>query len=210
MRASIVGEDNVTQEIIRRLITLYAPCWDTLHPLPARGSQATQKDKIEAYNKLAHTIPVILLTDLDAAQCAPRKREEILSPIAHKQPKFLINVAVEEAETWLMADKENFISYFGVQDKIPEATLCRMFGRNERREILFRYKPSLYMMKEIIPTSNKPAVIAQLHPKNGAKKGPEYNTAMLPFISQVWNPENARKRSYSLNRMIVRIQNIPK
>ena len=210
MEIIIVGEDEVTKAIIRKLITLYASHWDSLRSLPARGNQAINPDKIEAYNKLAEKTPVVLLTDLDDARCAPCMRKKILTPIVAKHPRFIINIAVEEAETWLMADKENFISYFGVKDMIPEVRLCKMYGKNARREILFDYKPSLYMMKEVIPTSGKSAFVAQLKPKEGAKKGPEYNTAMLPFILNVWNPENARKRSYSLDRMITRLQNIPK
>lgn len=209
MRAIVVGEDDVTKEIIKKLIVSYAPHLDTLQTLPARGSQAIKHENIKAYNILAEKTPVILLTDLDNGQCAPQMQRNILQSIV-KHPMFIFNIAVEEAETWLMADKENFLSYFGVEDKIPHATYHKMRGDNARMEILFEYKPSLYMMREIIPTSSKSAVIAQLKPKNGAKKGPEYNTAMIPFITNKWNPENARSQSYSLERMIVRLQSIPK
>jgi hypothetical protein len=137
------------------------------------------------------------------------KKQEILHGI-EQNPLFIINVAVEEAEAWLMADKNNFISYFCVEDKIPNAQMCRMHGRNERIETIYEYeyKPSLYMMREIISTSTKLEVQKQLTPKEGAKKGPEYNTAMTPFIQEVWNPENARLNSYSLDKMIYHLQSI--
>ncbi|UEA87297.1 hypothetical protein LK406_00490 [Alistipes senegalensis] len=63
-------------------------------------------------------------------------------------------------------------------------------------------------MREIISTSTKLEVQKQLTPKEGAKKGPEYNTAMTPFIQEVWNPENARLNSYSLDKMIHHLQSI--
>lgn len=212
MNAAIVGEDQVTREIIKKLISIYAPHLTQLNEIPvneipARGSQALNAVNVERYNKLALSIPVILLTDLDDTLCAPMKKQEILHGI-EQNPLFIINVAVEEAETWLMADKNNFISYFCVEDKIPNAQMCRMHGKNERIETIYEYKPSLYMMREIISTSTKLAIKKQLTPKEGAKKGPEYNTAMTPFIQEVWNPENARLNSYSLDKMIHHLQSI--
>lgn len=189
------------------MISIYAPHLTQLNEIPARGSQALNAVNVERYNKLALSIPVILLTDLDDTLCAPMKKQEILHGI-EQNPLFIINVAVEEAETWLMADKNNFISYFCVEDKIPNAQMCRMHGKNERIETIYEYKPSLYMMREIISTSTKLAIKKQLTPKEGAKKGPEYNTAMTPFIQEVWNPENARLNSYSLDKMIHHLQSI--
>lgn len=209
MNAAIVGEDQVTREIIKKLISIYAPHLTQLSEIPARGSQALHAVNVERYNRLALSIPVILLTDLDDTLCAPTKKHEILHGIV-QNPLFIINVAVEEAETWLMADKHNFISYFCVEDNIPNAQMCRMHGRNERIETIYEYKPSLYMMREIISTSTKLVIQKQLTPKEGAKKGPEYNIAMTPFIQEVWNPENARINSYSLNKMIVHLREIPR
>jgi hypothetical protein len=41
---------------------------------------------------------------------------------------------------------------------------------------------------------------------DGRCKGKEYNPAIVKFIEEKWNPESARKASYSLNGMIARIQ----
>ena len=45
-------------------------------------------------------------------------------------------------------------------------------------------------------------------PKDKNSKGKEYNTAVVPFIQDVWNPEVARAASDSLNRMIIRLGKI--
>ncbi len=156
MNAAIVGEDSVTKEIIKKQISIYAAHLTLLNEIPARGSQALNPDNIVKYNNLALSTPVILLTDLDDSQCAPVKKQQILHGIK-QNPMFIINIAVEEAETWLMADKDNFISYFCVEDKIPNALPHKMYGKKERVETLYTYKPSLYMMREIIPTSTKPS-----------------------------------------------------
>lgn len=39
-------------------------------------------------------------------------------------------------------------------------------------------------------------------------KDREYNSALLPYIRTMWNAENARKNSYSLDRTILRIQSL--
>ena len=81
MNAAIVGEDQVTREIIKKLISIYAPHLTQLNEIPARGSQALNAVNVERYNKLALSIPVILLTDLDDTLCAPMKKQEILHGI---------------------------------------------------------------------------------------------------------------------------------
>lgn len=43
---------------------------------------------------------------------------------------------------------------------------------------------------------------------DGAKKGPEYNIAILPFIREKWDIENACLHSDSLQRMVSRIRNL--
>ena len=62
MNAAIVGEDQVTREIIKKLISIYAPHLTQLNEIPARGSQALNAVNVERYNKLALSIPVILGT----------------------------------------------------------------------------------------------------------------------------------------------------
>ena len=51
MNAAIIGEDQVTREIIKRLISIYAPHLTQLNEIPARGSQALNADNIVKYNR---------------------------------------------------------------------------------------------------------------------------------------------------------------
>jgi len=45
-----------------------------------------------------------------------------------------------------------------------------------------------------------------LTPVRGAKKGPAYNSAILPFIKAYWDVENAALNSESLTRTIDRLK----
>ena len=47
MNAAIVGEDQVTREIIKKLISIYAPHLTQLNEIPARGSQALNAVNVE-------------------------------------------------------------------------------------------------------------------------------------------------------------------
>jgi len=62
----------------------------------------------------------------------------------------------------------------------------------------------------LIKKSKNSEYIQQLTPKKNASKGPEYNSCMLPFIQNAWNIDNARQNSDSLNRMILRIEELEK
>ena len=71
----IVGEDPVTIEIIRRIVKYYAPNLCIKGYLPARGSEI--KNKMENFNNFSLVYPVILLSDMDTADCAPLAESDL-------------------------------------------------------------------------------------------------------------------------------------
>ena len=71
----IVGEDDVTRHVIYRILSYCgAGRFTVLMELPARGGEI--KNKIPNFNQLAMKFPVILLTDLDADNCAPELKPD--------------------------------------------------------------------------------------------------------------------------------------
>ena len=72
----IVGEDDVTRHVIYRILSYCgAGRFTVLMELPARGGEI--KNKIPNFNQLAMKFPVILLTDLDADNCAPELKRKL-------------------------------------------------------------------------------------------------------------------------------------
>lgn len=208
MEVYIVCEDRVTELIIRRLLALYIPNVNVLSRLPARGGQLKNKQKIESFNNLAVFNPVIFLIDLDASDCAPQLKNELLRGVV-KNDKLIFNIAVDEAEAWLMADRDGFASYFGINvDDIPLSTMKRYNGPRMIEEMEFVEKPSLFLTHQLALGSSKKQVIEQLGSNGDACKGKEYNYAIEPFISEKWNVEEAMKNSDSLRRMIRRLQRL--
>lgn len=202
MNVYIVGEDAVSKEVIKRVLSYCSEKIRIISELPARGGQVEALAK--KFNNLSKNAPVILLLDSDN-DCPPAKLNSIVSNFK-KESNFIINIAYDEVESWLMADMDNFSSYFGVPENvIPLPSVISRKDEN-RKEIIFPLKPSLFMMMEIIPKSTNFEIRRRLTPVKGSKKGPEYNSTMIPFISEMWNVDNAAQNSDSLIKMIKRIQ----
>lgn len=202
MDVYIVGEDTVSKEVIKRVLSYCSEDIRIISELPARGGQV--ETLAIKFNNLAKRAPVILLLDSDN-DCPPAKLNNIVSSFK-KEGNFIINIAYDEVESWLMADIENFSRYFGVPENV--IPLPKGISRKDknRKEIIFPLKPSLFMMMEIIPKSTDFEIRRRLTPVKGSKKGPEYNSTMIPFISKIWNVDSATQNSDSLMKMIKRIQ----
>jgi len=200
VKVQISAEDEVTMAIVERLVKTYRPDFQIGEKRPIRGSQLQQYAPI--FNR-AET-PMIMLTDLDLCPCPPQLikdwfKDDVLNP------NLVFRVAVAEAETWLMADREGLSRWLGIQpDFIPKSKVID--SKKQIDELTFSYKPSLFLMMELASKSPKTDLKNALIPLKGAKKGPGYNGVMLPFIKSIWDPEEASKNSYSLRKAILRIK----
>lgn len=203
-----VGEDPVTRAIIRRLIKEYAPHLEILHEEPVRGSQL--KGMIAKFNKLAMTSPVVLLEDLDTEDCAPEARRNLLRGLIQSDD-FIVNIAVDEAEAWLYADSKGLSQYLKVPlSEISSPEPQMMGGPHARMEVNTPIKASMHLTKVLINSTSDEELLKMIKSPDGRCKGKEYNTAIVKFVDEVWNPEAARVVSYSLDGMIRRIQALDK
>ena len=201
MEVDIVGEDQVTQAVIERLLNDYRPDLIIGRRLPVRGGKI--KSEAPKYNLLV--MPLILLTDLDTYPCPPSLISDWFNG-AKLNDRFLFRVADDEAEAWLMADKSGFAKWAGIKEtNLPDPRIIDR--RKNIVEMVFPYKSSLFLMKTIEQFSTKETIRDFLTPLPGASKGPGYNSTVIPFIKEKWNVENARLNSYSLNKMVLRLIN---
>lgn len=199
MIIDIVGEDPVTRSIIERLLADYRKDLIIGKSLPARGGQI--KSFAPKYNLLG--TPIFLLTDLDEHHCPPSLINDWFGDKKINN-QYLFRIAQEEAETWLMADREGFSNWLDVDIKlIPEPKIIDK--KKNIREIICPTKPSLYMMLNIASKSSQNELKENLTPKKGAGKGPLYNATLIPFIKDKWNINNAINNSYSLEKAVKRL-----
>ncbi|MFA5815989.1 MAG: hypothetical protein WC865_10255 [Bacteroidales bacterium] len=199
MKIDIVGEDDVTRAIIERLIEEYRPDLIIDKVLPARGGHI--KPLAVKYNLV--NSPIMLLTDLDTYDCPPSLIHDWFGP-SILNPKYLFRIAYGEGESWLMADRVGFSAWIHSDiHLIPPTTIIDK--RRNIFEIVFPYKPSLYLMREIASASRNIEMRTNFSPRTGAKRGPLYNSTLLPFIRSTWNIVNAARNSTSLSKTIQRL-----
>ena len=200
----IVGEDPVTRQVIKKLLQETCPDgFSILREDPLRGSEV--KKLTPNYNALAASVPVILLADLDNNNCPPAEQAAWLNN-QPKHPNFMFRFAVDEAESWLLADRNGLADYLGIDaTKIPEPSALRP-REPHNFEIRPRYKTSLFLMRELAAISPKTELKRQLTPLDNTSKSSEYNLALLPFIDRYWNVKDALVNSYSLKKMVLRLQ----
>lgn len=202
----IVGEDSVTLAIIERLLSTYAPALKIIQTLPARGSEI--KNKIANFNRLSQSNPVLLLTDLDTEDCAPALKDKLLKGI-EQHPDFIQNIAVDEAEAWLMADRNNFATFLGINiADVPRSILQKQGGRKALSEMDIPVKASYYLTHILAPQSSRKEIREQIATTGKCCKGKEYNSALLPFIRKQWDVAAAMTNSDSLKRMVNRIKRL--
>lgn len=200
----VVGEDPVTLEIIYRILSVYGPNLQVIQPLPARGSEI--KNKIGSFNLLSQSNPVILLTDLDTDDCAPILKKKLLGEM-EQNTNFIFNIAVDEAEAWLMADRENFSSFLGVEiADMPISGPQKQGGRKALPEMHISLKASYYLTHILAPKSSKAEIHEQIAAVGRSCKGKEYNSTLQPFIQKQWDISAAMANSDSLKRMVDRIK----
>ena len=122
---------------------------------------------------------------------------------------FILNIAVDEAEAWLIADTNGFADYFGIPlAELPESGLTKMNGHKDVMEMPFSCKSSWLFTHSYITKSAKRELRLQIEAQGTACKGREYNQAVVPFIKNYWNIEAAMANSNSLERMVSRLRSL--
>ena len=188
---NIAVEDALTESLLLKVLS-GLPNPYAIRTIYNRGGNGYLRQNVNGFNLAARGTPFLIGTDLDTYECPPRLIDDwLLQPKHHN---LLLRVAVREAETWVLADKENFASFLGIRpamirddvESIQDAKgeLIRLASRSRRRTL----------REDICPPS-----------RSTRRVGPNYNARLASFVQQLWNPERARQRAISLSRTIDRL-----
>lgn len=198
------GEDTVTKLIAKRLV-MYAAELDgytdiELEDVNPRDHGTKALDNLHLMIRLSRTTPVICVFDSDG-DCVLGILKKY-APDGWKGSSLAVNIAIDEGETWLMADSKNFALYFGLKrSHIPIIQKNSLELANS-----IPYKTSLYFLRELVPLSAKPKVKESLSCQRPGKKPPTYNLLWPNYIEKHWNIEEAAKYSDSLRRALQRVR----
>jgi hypothetical protein len=191
----VATEDELSEAVALRLV---APLLNgDLSKVRTLGRQGNGylKRSIRKFCETAQRLPVLLLTDLDAAECPATLLSAWLGDL--KSPRDLVfRVVVREIETRLLADRSGMASFLGIAPAKTEAQPERI--KDPKRYLLQLAKKAHRDVRE------------DLVPAEGirAAQGFGYNRRLRGFVETLWSADRASEASASLKRARTRIDEI--
>lgn len=188
----VVGEDMLCCTLAERLVAATLMGWQlACDPIDKKGITNLVPD-LKRYVQFAEGgRPVLCLADTDR-RCAKKLVHDWL-PLTVPQA-FMLRLAVEEAESWVLADRYGFSEAFQVPiSKVPHAPdeegdpkqlVLNLAARSKNRR--FR--------EEVVSSGNP------------RKRGSGYNLHLCSFVRSNWDVFRARQSSPSLDRALCRLE----
>ena len=182
----IAVEDALSEAVLRAMFEQSSRIFAVGNCLGREGS-GYLKNNMRKFNKAARGIPFFVLTDLDQTDCPPTLINRWLAVPKHEN--LIFRIAVREIESWLMAHREAFASFLGIQKsqiplspddlEDPKSFLLKLTKKSKKQ----------FLKKAIVPATG-----------STAKIGPDYNEVLISFVYNFWRVKEASKSSPSLNR----------
>lgn len=199
------GEDTVTSELAKQLIKhccmLEVQSYEVEDVLMRKNGESALTALPQCV-ALGKTAPVVCVFDSDGRCVVDLLNKN--STDGWKSRHSAINIAKDEGEVWLLADRRGFSDFFQIPQKfIPE----RAPSHGEISDTL-KIKPSLYMLDSIFCHSESQKIRAIMHIERPYRKPSTYNNLWPEFIQKHWNIEVASQNSDSLRRAVIRTKNV--
>ena len=210
MKVYYGGEDTVTKLIAKRLIQHAARLEKLevteLEDANLRDYGTRALEKLNQMIRLSAFAPLVCVFDSDS-ECVvellkkyvPEKEQ---GQKGWKGPRLAVNIAIDEGETWLMADRAGFAAFFALdEERIP-----RKADQERELSLSIPYKTSGYFLNSIAPYSRKRTVVEMFAVRTPGRKPPTYNNLWPDYIANHWNIERACGNSESLSRAVARVR----
>jgi hypothetical protein len=184
---NLAVEDELSEVFLRTLLRQIAQeyCVGACY---RRGGFGYLRKTIDGFNNAAKGTPFLVLTDLDACQCAPALIREWL-PGKEMQPNLLFRVAVHEIESWVLADRKAFAEFAGIRTDLIPDNVDSLSDPKQFLIGLVRKCRKRDLKNDIVPAKN-----------STARQGPDYNGRLAQFVLNFWRHREALPHSESLSR----------
>ncbi len=194
LSVTLAVEDVLSEAVGRKLIAMANPQFVVEQVIGNQGF-GFLKTKVRALNNAAHNgVVSIIIADLDECGCPDKLRRDWLGLDIH--PNLMFRVAVKEVEAWLLADHVGLASYFAIPEgRIPQLSDAIANPKQVVVNLARRSRKSS-LRKAMVPLNNSRSAV-----------GSEYNNFMLEFIRSGWSLARARRRSRSLDKAYIALQN---
>lgn len=195
-------EDELSRAVAQRLISVCCPAGTTFQELgQAYGGFGYIRKNLSKFCRLALRSPVLIITDLDRAECPPSLRASWLISENINEPlpkKMVFCIAKAEIESWLLADRVGVSAFLGISStKIPLRFENSVVDAKEFMVDLARASRHADIRSDLTPAKN-----------SRAATGLSYNYRLSQFVNETWNPVVAKTESISLNRAIERLTSL--
>ena len=189
---AIATEDPLSEAIALRLIAdIPTPHFIQLK-LGKTGNGYLRSKMISWYQMAQHQV-MLVLTDLDRANCLVEFRDQWL-PTAPPQ-NLLLRVAVREVESWVLADHIAMRALIGAKGVLPAAP-----------DELADPKQSLLKLAKSAPKQVRADLLKNIG--GNLAQGLGYNARLTAWINSEWSPQRAAERSPSLARARLRLNEV--
>jgi hypothetical protein len=192
-RILVVGEDALCCALGERLVAACLPDWQLAQPSIDTKGVTKLQPSLPRYVGLARSLhPVLCIADTDG-QCAVELRAKWL-PQAHE--RFVLRLAITEAESWVLADRQGFSQALEVPlNKLPQ---CPDEESDPKRLILTLVKKSkIRQFRDEVVSSTDPS-----------KPGTGYNLHLGAFVRNRWDAQRAAQHSPSLARAVKHLERL--
>jgi len=159
------------------------------------GGKGLLLERLLRYNTAARHFPWLVLIDLDHdAECAAAARALWLPS---QSDDMCLRIAVREAESWLLADRDTLAGFMGVTMSHipldpealddPKQALVNLARRSRRRAI----------REGMVPRQ-----------ASGRAVGPLYTSLVNQYVLGSWRPQVAAEYADSLRRFVLRVSEL--
>jgi len=195
---NLVAEGYTEEIVASRLLPF---CGHELGTVYGKKGSGDIRKKAAVYSYLATEYSgVLVLTDFrdTGAACVPTAIQEyILNRLPCPPKTFLCRFAVNEVESWLLADRKGMAEFMRIpisrmphqpeNETYPKRTLINLARSSRNRRIREGIAPP---------------------PGHHADVGPQYMNLLQKFITDFWNIEAAMSSAQSLERCVRRLRSL--
>ena len=189
---AIATEDQLSEAIALRLIAEISTPHFVQHKLGRRGN-GYLKSKMGSWYQMAQQQVMVVLTDLDRANCLVEFRDHWLA--SEPPDSLLLRIAVREVESWVLADHVAMRELIGAKGVLPVAP-----------DELPDPKQALLRLAKGAPKQVRNDLLKTID--GHLSPGLGYNARLSEWVNSVWNPQRAAVRSPSLARARLRLNEV--
>jgi Domain of unknown function (DUF4276) len=194
----IAVEDDLSDAVVRQLLNHVRrgfqvraryPLAVLPHLHPELSGYGYLKTNVRAFNRASSEAPHLLLTDLDAANCAPELVQEWVGGALHRN--FVFRVAVREVEAWLLADIQNFAEFLRLAPISLPASAEAVAQPKEEIVRLAALSPDAEIRDNLVP-----------RPGSTATTGRLFTRTLVSYVKDLWDIDAASGNADSLGRAL--------